>query len=613
MNMTDIVATADAGEGFYPTPADVADKLLDGIDWTTIASVLEPSAGKGNLVMALARKTSAFKHSSRSFGSEYRLDVDVVEIDPYLRSILRYEFAGDREDELRRRLRELEAIKEYDPKTRSYGKLTPEQEDEKRLLTIERDMRASVDVHIVHDDFLTMDTRKHYDLIVMNPPFSDGDAHLLKALSLVEKTGGLVRCLLNAETIKNPYTNRRKVLATKLHDLGADVSFMDGAFTSAERMTGVSVAMVKIDVPAAKCESSIYERLKKAAEVEESEREAKDLAVEDFLGNIVARFNLEVDAGLALIDEYNGLCPYILEHISGNYNYPNLTLCVGDPGRRGSMSNPSRNKYIRLTRKKDWEALLSNEDFMAQMTSNIREKYLGMVGKMQDYDFSLFNIKQIMVEMNAELSKGIQETIVALFDKMTQEHSWYPETTKNIHYFNGWKTNKVHKINSKVILPTYGMFASYSWEGAFNIRKAEEKISDIEKVFDYLDGNMTAPVSLHGVLQAAHDEGRTKNIQCKYFSVTLYKKGTMHIKFSNQDLVDRFNIYCCRMKGWLPPSYGKARYSDMAAEEKAVVDGFHGDGSHGSGESAYGEIMARTDYYLAEPTNKMPSLMAAQE
>lgn len=84
----------------------------------------------------------------------------------------------------------------------------------------------------------------------------------------------------------------------------------------------------------------------------------------------------------------------------------------------------------------------------------------------------------------------------------------------------------------------------------------------------------------------------------------------MHINFRNQELVDRFNIYCCRHKGWLPPSYGKAQYSNMQTAEKVVVDSFHGDGKEGSGEKAYTMVMARPDYYLAEPTRELPLLMA---
>ena len=144
----------------------------------------------------------------------------------------------------------------------------------------------------------------------------------------------------------------------------------------------------------------------------------------------------------------------------------------------------------------------------------------------------------------------------------------------------------------------------------FNIQNAEATIADIEKVFDYLDGNMTAPVDLHGVLERACDAEQTKNIPCKYFDVTLYKKGTMHIRFRDQALLDRFNVYCCGKKGWLPPSYGRTAYSTMTAEEKAVVDGFNGDGTEGSGERVYTEIRKNQAYYLSEPTSNTLSLMA---
>lgn len=601
MKPTAITTTREANKGFYPTPPDLAEKLLAGIDWTMIETVLEPSAGKGDLVWAIARTHKI--HGFRSYSGS-RLDVDLVEIDPHLRSVLAYEWGEQREQEIKARLIEFDKKRIYDPEQHKYRELPAADKQEEKELKAERETRRSISANVVHDDFLTFPSRKSYNLIIMNPPFADGDAHLLKALEIADRSGGEVRCILNAETLLNPYTNRRKVLAQKLQEMGAEVSYIDGAFKGAERETDVSVAVVKVKAAAVEKQSAIYERLKKAAAYDETVGGAKDLAIEDFLENIVSRFNLEVDAGLSLIDEYNAMRPYLLEDAAEGvkYNYPIITLSIGGETRLDRSKRPNKNAFVREVRKKYWRALFSNDDFMARMTSNIREKYTGMVERLQDYDFSLFNVQQIITEMNAELNQGIQDTIVALFDEMTAEHSWYPEMSKNIHYFNGWATNKVHKINGKVILPTYGMFSSYSWrEETFNLRQAEDTISDIEKVFSYLDGDMTAEVDLHGVLKAAWDAGQTKNIQCRYFSVTLYKKGTMHIKFHKQDLVDRFNIYCCKHKNWLPPSYGKRKYEDMPAAEQAVVDEFQG-------REAYENIMQRADYFLAPVSSGEPLL-----
>jgi len=317
-------------------------------------------------------------------------------------------------------------------------------------------------------------------------------------------------------------------------------------------------------------------------------------------------FNFETDVGIALIREYLGMRPYLMESIPpGQYSGSTLVLSVGTDHR---SRGPHINDFLRLTRRKYWNALFHNDKFMGKLTSELRQKYYDMVGKLVNYDFTLFNIQQISLEMNAELSQGIQDTIFKLFERFTVEHSWYPETSKNVHYFNGWKANKAHKVNSKIILPVNGMFSDYSWSDAFEVSHAEACISDIEKVFDFLDGNMTSYVNLHGVLARAARAGQTRNIPCKYFDVTLYKKGTMHIRFHNEELLERFNIYCSRGKNWLPPNYGKRTYADMPQEEQAVIDSFHGNGEPASGKERYAEILAKRDYYLQAPKQDFPLL-----
>ena len=96
--------------------------------------------------------------------------------------------------------------------------------------------------------------------------------------------------------------------------------------------------------------------------------------------------------------------------------------------------------------------------------------------------------------------------------------------------------------------------------------------------------------------------GKTKNIQCKYFSVTFYKKGTCHIVFHEQRIVDILNIYGARSRNWLPPDYGKRRYEDMSPDAQAVIDEFQG-------KAAYDEVMNQPGVYL--PNLTTPLLAAA--
>lgn len=121
--------------------------------------------------------------------------------------------------------------------------------------------------------------------------------------------------------------------------------------------------------------------------------------------------------------------------------------------------------------------------------------------------------------------------------------------------------------------------------------------SDLEKTLNYLDGNRTAEVNLSEVLHDAENRWETKNIRCKYFSVTFYKKGTCHIVFHEEcrRLIDALNIYAARNFKWLPPSYGQKHYHEMDDKEKKVIDEFQG-------EQAYETVMQDKAGYLIGDT-----------
>lgn len=601
MKMTEIITTEEAREGFFPTPQELAAQMLEDVDWRMIHTILEPSAGKGDLVLSIAREYHKYDRYGRR-----DLDVDAVELDPYLRQICKYNFST--ENEIYSSWRALDNM--------DYRNRTPEQEAEKKRLREEIDTYEAIDLHMVHDDFLTYRTYKHYDLIVMNPPFADGDKHLIKALEM-QRDGGAVVCLLNAETIRNPCTASRVILKKMLTEIDAEITFVEGAFSHAERRTGVEIALIKAHVPAQTYNSTIYERMEKAAEAEYiPDPELQALAPGDYIGQAVRFYETEVAATMELVKEYKALIPYMASSLGDDSRYksPILSLVVGDDRSHYSFDYQ---KYMRTVRLKYWRALFSNAEFTGKLTTNLRKTYTDNVERMANYEFSAFNIKQVVLEMNAAMQQGVKDAIMDLFDKLSYEHSWYPECSQNRHYYNGWKTNKAHKVGKKCIIPTNGIFSTYSWEKSeFSVRNAFAVLSDIEKAFDYLDGGHTTERrNLESFLKHAAETGNTRNIECTYFKVDFFKKGTAHIKFRPEamPLVEKLNIYAAMNKKWLPPNYGKATYTNMTPEEKATVDEFHGDGTEGSGLEGYIEVCTNRAYYLAAPTQQMAALMPASE
>lgn len=583
-NLLQLVENEQTSE-FYPTPADMVEKMLQGIDWDCIHTILEPSAGKGDILRVLAKKESD-RYRSKNF------DVDCIEIDPNLRQILKYNFSEEREAEIRSKQKELEDKRAYNRDTYTYEWVSQSDKAENNSLEAELKTFFSNGIHIIHDNFLTYSPFKRYDLIIMNPPFSNGDKHLLKALKIQEKGGNII-CLLNAETLKNPYTETRRELLQLLNNHNAIIEYIDNAFVTAERKTGVEIALIKVAIEQVQEESDIYNRLKETAEMEDFQPEVTDLEVTDYIKAAVNQYNIEVKAGLELIRQYRAMIPYMQNSFEESpYNKPILRL-VNSYERSYNDCVPI-NDYLKDVRKKYWEALLSNPKFIGKLTSKLQTEYRERVSRLKDYDFTEFNIKTLTVEMNMQVKSGIEEEIIAMFDRLTEEHSYYPECQKNRHYYDGWKTNKAHKIDKKVIIPCYGVFDS--WDGKPRTYNVGNVLSDIERILNFLDGGMTQDVDSMGFLESYFKSGITKNIPMKYFKATFYKKGTVHLTFTCPELIDRFNIYAAQNKAWLPPNYGKKTYKDMTEEEKAVIDSFQG-------EKAYNEVMAKAGYYLAPVTN----------
>ncbi len=534
-----------AQETFYPTPTVLADKLLEGVDMHFVQSVLEPSAGKGDLAMAFVEKrrrwTGRWYKSTDDAVKSF--DIDCIEIDNTLRQTL--EGQGFR---------------------------------------------------VVHDDFLTFETQKRYHLILMNPPFDQGAEHLLKALELSER-GGMVRCLLNAETLRNPYSEARKRLVRKLAAYGADIKYEANAFSHAERRTDVEIAIVSVDIPAVETDSTIMDDMRKAPtyKAQEIPPQFAEIVKYNAIDEWVNRYNYEVACGIRLIEEYEAMKRCMPEETGLEGSLLTLNVYV-----QGELDHAATiNEYIRQVRGKYWRAIFHQPAFTNKLTYNLLQELYDNVRLLMDYDFSAYNILTLLVKMNQKVVGGIEETILGLFDDWTGKYHW-SDTTSNRHYYDGWKTNDCFAVGKKVIIPFYGSYDD--WSKKFRAGNVRRKFADIEKVFDFLDSGRT---EWGGTVEQAFDEAEatqnTKNIDTKYFTVTFFKKGTAHFVFKDDELLEKFNLFAARHKNWLPPCYGKKRYDDMTKEEQHVVDSFQG-------KERYQHVLDHADYYLPASGPVIPML-----
>ena len=581
MDVKDLCSTTKSRETFYPTPEEMAIRMLDKIDFRRVYSVLEPSAGKGDLLMEILKRMNR-KFQNYDTSAWW---IDTIEIDPNLRSILSHRFtdAGIREyaPELFQKLDQMEyhrrEVLNNPESTKEYYDL---QEKAK-------EMGNPSNVRIMHDDFLTYSPQFGYDAIIMNPPLDQGARHLLHAIQLTMHYGGQIVCLLHAEVLQNLDSQESRDLMRKLDEYDADIEFIPHAFYNAERETDVDIDLVYLNIRRERLKSKIFDHLEKAQQIrQERDPEYAELLSTDPIEAAIAMYNMEVTASLSLIDEYWAMSDYLNQKFDGK-NEQILSLCIMKNGQKCDLDIDS---YMHSVRLKYWKSLLNNKQFIGLLTSNLRSKYQKMIHDLANYEFSRYNIEKIRREMMAELLDGAKACIMELFDKLTAMHCYNDSVQNgNIHYYNGWKTNKAYKLDKKCIIPTYGLYSE--WSNEFNYYAALSLLSDMEKALNYLDGGLTQEVNLEENLKDAIDSGKTRNIHLKYFDISLYKKGTAHIVFRDPALIDHFNIYASQQRGWLPPSYGKKGYDDMTPEEQAVVDSFQG-------KDTYQKVMEQPTKYL---------------
>jgi hypothetical protein len=170
---------------FFPTPENIGRKLLAKISGDAV-NFLEPHAGWGDLAR-LIKDPQAEKNTSW-WDPTAKRKLDVIESNPDLLAIL------------------------YD---KGYN--------------------------VVGFDWLEYSGVCFYDAIVMNPPFSNGATHLLKAWDYLYH--GEISCLLNAETIRNPYTEERKRLLSIIEQHG-NVEDLGACFANARRKTDADCVLV---------------------------------------------------------------------------------------------------------------------------------------------------------------------------------------------------------------------------------------------------------------------------------------------------------------------------------------------------------------------------------
>ena len=392
---------------------------------------------------------------------------------------------------------------------------------------------------LIGDDFLEYSGEYDFDLIVMNPPFDEGDKHLLKAWELIGN--GDVVCLLNAETIRNPYTRTRQLLKEIIDENGT-VEFLGDCFSSAERKTNVDVVLVRLS------RQDIRSRFDFGTMESEHLEFSEDLGKELATGNVIKNIILHYEESKELFREALQRMEKMnqsMKFLTGEYG-----INVYDKIDKYGTPQDKYHGFLDDVKMNIWLHIVEQLKIEKYMTNRVRNDFISKIRNMGNMAINEQNIKKVVAAVIQNSGSILEQNVVDVFDLFTK---YYKE---NRCHVEGWKTNDRWKVNKKVILPYYIKY--YNWETTYHVDYGRmSEFADIEKCMCYLTGKKYENICFLDDRIKQVTVGDSSVHTSEFFDFRCYKKGTIHLYFKDEWLWKEFSMRACAGKNWLPEAEKK--------------------------------------------------------
>jgi hypothetical protein len=420
---------------------------------------------------------------------------------------------------------------------------------------------------VVGEDFLRFTPNVQYDMILMNPPFSNGDEHLLHAWDIAGNTD--IICILNAQTIRNPHTKRRQLLQSIIEQHGT-VEYHFSTFTQAERPTTVDIAIVRLTKKVAANDDPFFIDMDMEQDFTDFNEESMEtgLSIPNAIQDHVRSYE---HARKELII----LCKSLAKlHMLANpilSDHTSIERMVKE-----SASHDPKQMYNTIAKeinRSAWSSIFSKTKLERYMTSKVRSNFQEYTESQGRMSFNEENIRAMFDMLFMNRVNILEQALSDIFDMMTKFHQ------DNRCHVEGWKTNDAHKVNRKVIIPYYIDFDDkYSSDksGRYSVDyRYRNNLNDIDKALCLITGDQYGEITLpdktvqKGIItcQDALD-ARFKEIglirpgdkydntcSSHFFDFKFWKKGTLHMTFKDEWLWEQFNIKVAGQRNWLPTGY----------------------------------------------------------
>lgn len=404
------------------------------------------------------------------------------------------------------------------------------------------------DFPIVGHDWLDYSGVSYYDAIVMNPPFSRGADHLLRAWDFLHQ--GEIVCLLNAETVNNPHTESRKRLASLIHEHG-EVELLGDCFSTADRKTGVNIAMVYLKKAGEDDTVELWaNQTEERSASDEIGPEKNMLALRDRLGNMQHYY-----------DEANGHMLKAFQHIRKAALYLAANdIHVGGDYREAvhlALDNVThaRAEFVKKHRHDAWLSVFNKMEFRKWLDKKQTDEFIRDIERNGNIPFTKENIKGTLENVFLERHKLFEKSAANVFDELTRYYKG------NTSHTEGWKTNDNYKVNRKVVFP-YGCRFDSKYLGRFERLYHGGMIDiyhDLDRILCVLSGEdfdkcytIAQALERKFDILGNHVKSPFDNLtESRFFDIRFFKKGTVHLVFKDRKLWEAFNLTAAKGKAWI--------------------------------------------------------------
>lgn len=431
---------------------------------------------------------------------------------------------------------------------------------------------------VVGVDFFEMSGLSMYSHVIMNPPFRNGAEHVLYAWDGL--LSGEIVAILNAETIRNPFSEKRERLV-KLIEKNGSVRYEKSAFLDpdTQRKTDVEVALVWLKkTPEAGCFSTDFlDGLKKDAGPEAVDFEiGGEIALRgETIKNLVIAFQEAWQAELATVgprmraDHFRGMLGLKLADLVSNAEKkerPNIRVQTGLSGKT------SMRKYLAETydglKERAWTAVLMATETEKYLTRKAVDRIRAEFSYISKLEFSLPNIYGFLQGLAESQGDIHLDICLDLFDRITRQG------TENVAFYRPWKSNAKHRVGMRIRNKRFilGGFSLEGWRRGLGWSEMQS-LKDLDRAFAILDGKTEPEISLESVFEEGTSSFQNlrdgERVSCSYMDVRFYPGiGTIHFFPTRPDLIDRLNLLVGRARSWIPGGENEGFWAQYADAEK---------------------------------------------